>query len=80
MPVILPSGRVKLAIRPSATGSAPVANTIGMVVVAVLAAIAGLCRPRDDDGDLNQIAANAGSRSTCLSAQRYSIETFRPST
>jgi hypothetical protein len=41
-PVTLPPGRLKLATRPSFTGSPPVWNTIGMVDVAALAAIAGL--------------------------------------
>jgi hypothetical protein len=38
MPVILPPGRLKLATKPSLTGSAPVTKTIGIVVVAALAA------------------------------------------
>jgi hypothetical protein len=37
-PVILPPGRLKLATRPSLTGSSPVRKTIGMVAVAALAA------------------------------------------
>ena len=39
-PVTLPPGRLRLATRPSLTGSLPVAKTIGIVVVAALAAIA----------------------------------------
>src|SRR5258708_2893508 len=39
-PVTLPPGRLRLETRPRSTGSAPVANTIGMVVVAALAATA----------------------------------------
>jgi hypothetical protein len=37
-PVMLPPGRLKLTMRPSLTGSIPIANTIGMVVVADFAA------------------------------------------
>ena len=37
-PVMLPPGRVRLATRPSLTGSSPTAKTIGIVVVAALAA------------------------------------------
>ena len=39
-PVRLPPGRFRLATRPSLTGSKPTTNTIGMVVVAALAATA----------------------------------------
>ena len=46
----LPPGRLRLATRPSATGSPPMVNTIGMVVVAALAAIAAGVASRDDDG------------------------------
>src|SRR6266481_9397548 len=37
-PVALPPGRLRLGTRPIATGSLPIAKTIGMVVVAALAA------------------------------------------
>ena len=37
-PVILPPGRLRLATKPVLTGSLPVTNTIGVVVVAALAA------------------------------------------
>src|SRR5215472_15625250 len=40
MPVTLPPGRLKLATRPTATGLVAVLKTIGMVVVAALAASA----------------------------------------
>ena len=40
MPVALPPGRARLATRPSLTGSSPTPNTIGIVAVAALAAIA----------------------------------------
>jgi hypothetical protein len=39
-PVTFAPGRLRLATRPNATGSAPVAKTIGMVVVAAFAASA----------------------------------------
>src|SRR5262249_39977383 len=39
-PVTLPPGRLRLATRPNLTGSVPLANTIGIVVVAALAASA----------------------------------------
>jgi hypothetical protein len=38
-PVTLPPGRLKLATRPSLTGSPPLAKTIGIVAVAALATI-----------------------------------------
>src|SRR5215470_15673650 len=40
MPVRLPPGRLRLATRPSATGSVPTAKTIGIVEVAFFAASA----------------------------------------
>ena len=43
-PVTLPPGRLKPATRPSCTGSALVMKTIGIVVVALLAAGAARCR------------------------------------
>jgi len=64
-PVTLPAGWLRLATSPSRTGSSPVANTIGMVVVAAFAAsaaalpaamITAACRR-------TRSAANAGSRS-----------------
>jgi hypothetical protein len=39
-PVTLPPGRLRLATRPNLTGSPPLAKTIGIAVVAALAAIA----------------------------------------
>src|SRR5262249_5367259 len=38
IPVRLPAGRARLATRPSLAGSSPMRNTIGIVVVAALAA------------------------------------------
>ena len=53
----LPPGRLRLATRPSLTGSSPVVKTMGIVVVAALAAGAAGCRGRDNDRHLatNQI-------------------------
>src|SRR5262245_21966568 len=44
-PVTLPPGRFMLATRPNFTGSAPIANTIGMLEVAALAASAAAVAP-----------------------------------
>jgi hypothetical protein len=81
-PVTLPPRLLRLATRPSSTGLPPPVNTIGIVVVAALAAsltlhppvaaIAATRRPTNS-------AANAGSRSYRPSAQRYSMVTFLPS-
>ena len=56
-PVTLPPGRLRLATRPSLTGSPPVAKTIGTVVVAALAASAAMLFA-DDHGHrpANQIS------------------------
>jgi len=82
IPVRLPPGRAKLETRPSLTGSSPELKTMGIVVVAALAANAG--------GGLNATitatrlrtssAASAGSWSVRVSAQRYSIATVSFST
>ena len=68
-PVMLPPGRVKLATRPSLTGSSGV-KTIGIVAVAAFAASAEGAAGRDDHGHLtpHQSAAIAGSRSYWPSA------------
>ena len=57
-PVRLPPGRARLATRPSLTGSSATMKTMGIVVVAALAANADSdAAGRDDHGDLaaNQI-------------------------
>ena len=51
-PVRLPPGRARLATRPSLTGSSPTTKTMGIVVVAALAANAAGGSDRDDHGDL----------------------------
>jgi hypothetical protein len=62
-PVILPPGRLRLETRPSSTGSAPVANTIGMLAVAALAATAsaGPNVRMTATESATSAAANAGS-------------------
>jgi hypothetical protein len=79
MPVTLPPGWRTLLTSPTFTGSAPVTNTTGMVVVAFLAA-------KFDGGPpgaaitrtlrRTSSAASSGKRSMLPSAQRYSMATF----
>ena len=67
-PVTLPPGRLRLATRPSAIGSPPVANTIGIVVVAALAAIAARSvarRSRSPAADQIPPPAPAAGRVDC---------------
>jgi hypothetical protein len=83
MPVILPPGRLRLATRPAWTGSAPITNTIGMVVVAAFAASAAATPPGvtiTATRRLIRSLANSGSRRVSLCPQRYSIAMLRPST
>ena len=65
-PVRLPPGRARLATRPSLTGSSPTTKTMGIVVVAALAANAERSPAVDDHRDLSATssAASAGSRSS----------------
>src|SRR5262249_15946713 len=80
-PVTLPPGRLRLVTRPAWTGSAAVPKTIGMVAVAALAAnAAALSAGAARTATWRRIrsAANSGSRSRSLLAQRYSIATLRP--
>jgi hypothetical protein len=74
----LPPGRLKLSTSPAATGSTPTAKTMGIVVVAVRAAIAagGACVTITSTLRRTRSAAIPGSRSYWPSAQRYSIATF----
>ena len=81
-PVTLPPGRLRLATRPSLTGSPPVAKTIGTVVVAALAASAA-GRIADDHGYLPAKKISHQKRQPDQfdpRAERYSIATFWPST
>src|SRR5262249_3623387 len=77
-----PPGRLRLATSPSATGSAAVEKTTGIVVVDAFAATAGEVPAAaiTATGRRTSSAASAGNRSIWFSAQRYSIATFRPST
>src|SRR5262249_24422945 len=59
IPVRLPPGRLRLATRPSLTGSSPTAKTMGIVVVAALAANGAVGPPPVVIGDLS---ANQFSR------------------
>lgn len=77
-PVMLLPGRARLATRPAATGSPETVKTMGIVLVACLAASVG-------GGDAvtmtstfmrTSSAASPGSRSYCPSADRYSIAMF----
>ena len=81
MPVTLPPGRLRLGTRPSLTGSPPVENTTGTVVVAALAANAGGTPAVNIAATerLTSSAANNGNRSNRSSAHRYRIVTFSPS-
>src|SRR5947209_3205005 len=79
-PVALPPGRLRLATRPNLTGSSPPRKTIGIVVVAALAAsaevvpvVAITATERCTKSD-----ASAGRRSNLPSAHLYSITTLRP--
>ena len=82
MPVRLPPGRARLATRPSLTGSSPTPKTIGIVVVAALAASARGDAGRGDHGHLtaDQIGRQRRQAIELPAAQRYSITTFWPST
>src|SRR4029077_7153559 len=80
-PVRFPSGRLKLETKPSLTGSPPVRNTIGIVVVAPLAATGEAVTPVATITATfrrARSAASPGSLSYWLAAQRYSIATLRP--
>ena len=82
-PVTLPPGRLRLVTSPTATGSAPVVKTIGMLVVAAFAASgegSALLCGYDLHVSLARSAARAVNRSYCPCANRYSMVTSRPST
>ena len=82
-PVILPAGWVRFSTKPSATGSPPISKTIGIEVVAALAASAAGAPPGATMTSTRRLTSSAASavRRLCWpSAQRNSISTFRPST
>src|SRR5262249_15443801 len=80
-PVTLPPGRLRLETRPRSTGSAPIAKTIGLVVVAALVATAagGESATIAATGSDTRSATIVGNRSKRESAERYLIARFRPS-
>src|SRR4249919_532163 len=73
-PVRFQPGRLRLLTRPTATGSLLLANAMGMVAVAALAARAAALPKAAMTATLRRTrsAASAGSRSNCSSAQRKS--------
>ena len=74
-PVALPPGRFRLATRPNLMGSLPVTKTMGIVVVAALAASAESVPPvvtSTSTGWRRSSATKAGRRSYWPCAQRYS--------
>src|SRR6516162_6869258 len=82
-PVRLAPGRERLATSPRLTGSSGIAKTIGIVVVAALAAIAGAVPPfakMTVTRLRTRSAASAGNRASWFSAHPYSIPTLSPST
>jgi hypothetical protein len=83
IPVALPPGRLKLAIRPARTGSVPKLKMIGMTALAALAASGEGSPPTaliTATLRLTKSAARAGKRPYSPRAQRNSIATFWPST
>ena len=65
-PVTLPPGRERLATSPTATGSLPTVNTIGIDAVAAFAArAAGVLEGVEDNVNLppNKVSREAGNRS-----------------
>src|SRR5207247_20370 len=81
LPISLPPGRAKLATKPSPTGSGKPVITIGMVVVAFLAANTGALPTATIRFTFRRTksAASSGRRSGFCSANRYSMAIFFPS-
>ena len=77
----LPPGRARLATKPAPTGSPAFVITMGMVVVAFLAANAGGVPVTTIRSTLRRTrsAASSGRRSCFCSANRYSMVIFFPS-
>src|SRR5262245_34130456 len=80
-PVIFPPGRAKLSMSPAPTASATTAKTMGIVLVACLAAIADGVLVVTMTSTLRRASSVASScrRSTCPLANRYSTVRFCPS-
>jgi hypothetical protein len=79
--VMLPPGRLRLETRPRLTGSPPVVNTIGIVVVAAFAARAEATPTGTITATWRRTrsAASGARRSDRFSAQPYTSATFSPS-
>ena len=77
-PVTLPPGRVRLATRPSLTGSAAGAKTIGIVGGRRFGRAATAVPPCSNHGDLRRDQFGRQRRQSIVlpSAQRYSIATL----
>jgi hypothetical protein len=81
MPVMLPPGCARLSTRPVVTGSVTPMNTIGIVVVACLAACAAFVVTATRTSGLGSTssAASAGSRPNPPPSCRNSMTRFSPS-
>src|SRR5262249_10637494 len=81
-PVMFPPGRARLSTSPAATGSAEITKTMGIVLVAFLAARAPDNVPVRITSTSRRTSSSArvGSRSSLLSAYRDSKAMFLPST
>ena len=81
MPVTLPPGRARLATNPLPTGSGSCLMTMGIVLVASLAAWVTVAPPVTMRSTLRRTnsAASSGSRSGFPSEYRYSMGMFFPS-
>ena len=82
-PVRFPSGLFRLSTSPTSTGFVPTPKTIGIAVVADLAANASGVPPMVTITSTlrrTRSAASSGNRSNCPSAHLYSMLTFLPST
>ena len=81
-PVMFPPGRGRLSTRPAAIGSVTSIKTIGIVLVAFLAATAAGVLGAMIKSTLRRTSssAKAESRSSLPSAYRYSKTMFLPST
>src|SRR4029450_6922919 len=81
MPVTLPPGRARLATRPAPTGSEDVVTTMGIVVVALLAANPSTVPPTTIRSTFRRTKSpvSSGRRSRFCSANRYSMVIFFPS-
>src|SRR5687768_4893770 len=81
-PVMLLPGRARLSTSPAATGSVTPITIIGIVLAAFLAARAAAVEEVTSTATLSRTisSTSARNRSNLLSADRYSITMFLPST